>query len=236
MKIVKEGYVLYLMDSGAPSPDGKPRPPVEGYFNDRRFEFQNTSIPRCCPVLTNEAKVYSSFSFAYRSGEKWQRVCPYVKHFTAEQVGITDTGEVVLIDPEIVAKMKARTPFDFPIETGENGVGAVKAPADVFRDRGKLRTLPNGKPAFMYPIGYLAATLGRTSLTIRQWEISGLLPDSGFRDTNGARLYTRDQVSVVVSAAERAQLSRRKPAKHTHFRRWVHKGFERLREEYERKE
>lgn len=42
-------------------------------------------------------------------------------------------------------------------------------------------TFPNGIKMKLYTIGSLASALGRSSATVRKWEISGILPKTPLR-------------------------------------------------------
>ena len=46
--------------------------------------------------------------------------------------------------------------------------------------RAKVYTLKNGEKIKLYPINVLANELGRTSQTIRKWEVAGILPKPHF--------------------------------------------------------
>lgn len=48
--------------------------------------------------------------------------------------------------------------------------------------RAKVYTLKNGEKIKLYPINVLANELGRTSQTIRKWEVAGILPKPIFKD------------------------------------------------------
>lgn len=73
----------------------------------------------------------------------------------------------------------------------------------------------NGVSTEFFPIGVLAAALERKPVTIRSWEDKGIIPLSRYRmpvrggdripgkAVNGRRLYTRSQIDVIVSAAEK---------------------------------
>lgn len=95
-------------------------------------------------------------------------------------------------------------------------------------------TLADGGELPLYYIGTLASAVGRTPNTIRAWEISGVIPDTFFRDKHDRRLYSSEQIEIVVSAAERAKISQGRSLRNTSFSRWVHKGFEELREKYKK--
>lgn len=50
----------------------------------------------------------------------------------------------------------------------------------------------------MFTAGALANAVGRSAQTIRLWEKNGTIPKSLFRDSRGRRLYTEDQIRMVV--------------------------------------
>lgn len=96
--------------------------------------------------------------------------------------------------------------------------------------------LPNGEEVEVFYIGYLANALGRSSGTIRKWEISGVIPDSCFRDSNGRRMYTQEQIDVIVRCAEKAKISQGLSIANTSFSNWVHRELDELRKKYLGKE
>lgn len=98
--------------------------------------------------------------------------------------------------------------------------------------RSQELTLPNGLKLDLFYIGTVANSLGRTPNTIRSWEISGVIPETFFKDKNGRRLYTSEQIEVILSAAIRAKISQGRSLRNTSFSRWVYEGFEKLREKY----
>lgn len=67
-------------------------------------------------------------------------------------------------------------------------------------------TLKNGVQVELFPIGELADYLGRTTQTVRKWELSGVLPNTLFRNKRGYRLYTREQIMLIGKTAEETQL------------------------------
>lgn len=71
----------------------------------------------------------------------------------------------------------------------------------------KSYTFPSGEELDLYYIGTLADCLGRDSKTIRKWEISGVIPPTIFRDNNNNRMYTKEQIDLIVECAERSQIS-----------------------------
>lgn len=95
--------------------------------------------------------------------------------------------------------------------------------------------LPNGKKVKLYPIGVLAEALGRCSQTIRKWEISGILPRTMFEDSRKVRLYTQEQIDIIVKCAEECQLSAGSAPSRTRFRKMVHEELAVLAKKYLRK-
>ena len=96
----------------------------------------------------------------------------------------------------------------------------------------KIITLPNGEELELFYIGTLATALGRTTNAIRKWEIAGVMPDPCFRDENGRRLYTQEQIDAIVRCAERAKIKQGLSIADTSFSTWVHKELAELREKY----
>lgn len=96
----------------------------------------------------------------------------------------------------------------------------------------KIITLPNGEELELFYIGTLATALGRTTNAIRKWEIAGVIPDPCFRDENGRRLYTQEQIDAIVRCAERAKIKQGLSIADTSFSTWVHKELAELREKY----
>jgi hypothetical protein len=56
---------------------------------------------------------------------------------------------------------------------------------------------------WMYSTGALAHSLSRSSQTVRLWEKNGVLPTAMYRDDRGRRMYTQDQVEMVVGVFEK---------------------------------
>ena len=92
--------------------------------------------------------------------------------------------------------------------------------------------LPSGEVIELYYIGSLANALGRTTNTIRKWEIAGVIPDPCFQDANGRRLYSQEQIDAIVRCAEKAKIKQGLSIANTSFSQWCHKELEALREKY----
>ena len=60
----------------------------------------------------------------------------------------------------------------------------------------------NGITVELFYTERLATALGRTTQTIRKWEIGGTIPKAIFKDKNGRRMYSQDQIDVIVRVAE----------------------------------
>ena len=92
--------------------------------------------------------------------------------------------------------------------------------------------LPNGSTIELFYIGTLANALGRTTSTIRKWEIAGVIPDPCFKDTLGRRLYSQEQIDAIVRCAERAKIKQGSSIANTSFSHWCHKELDALKEKY----
>ena len=92
--------------------------------------------------------------------------------------------------------------------------------------------LPNGEIVEMFYIGSLASALGRDPNTVRRWEIGDIIPDSCFRDKFGRRLYTQEQIDVIVKCAERAKVKQGASIANTSFSLWCHRELAKLQETY----
>lgn len=93
-------------------------------------------------------------------------------------------------------------------------------------------TFPSGRQIELFYIKTLADELGREVQTIRKWEISNIIPDPIFKDKNKKRLYTREQIDVIVRAAFDSGLAPGKAISRTTFSKRVHKAMNVLKERY----
>lgn len=94
--------------------------------------------------------------------------------------------------------------------------------------------LPNGEIAEMFSVKHLADSLGRTTKTVRKWEISGVIPPC-FRDSKGRRVYTQEQIDVIVKCAERAKITQGVSLNRTSFSTWVYAELKELNKKYFKK-
>lgn len=58
-----------------------------------------------------------------------------------------------------------------------------------------------GRKTTLYNIGVVAEAIGRTSQTIRKWEVGGIIPPTPFRQ-KGKRLYSKEHIDAIVKCAE----------------------------------
>ena len=87
-----------------------------------------------------------------------------------------------------------------------------------------------GYSTTLYNINVLANWLGRTSQTIRKWEIAGVIPKTPFK-SDGKRLYSKEQIDILVECAEKANISTGKKMSQTNFTRNVQKKWQKLFDE-----
>lgn len=89
-----------------------------------------------------------------------------------------------------------------------------------------------GEELDLYYIGTLAEMLGRTTQTVRKWEVSGILPDSLFRDKLGRRMYTLEQIQTIVECAEQSNVRQGYSVANTNFSPRVYKALEEVNKKY----
>jgi transposase-like protein len=89
---------------------------------------------------------------------------------------------------------------------------------DPFRGVTKKVAMINGVQRELYTVGAVARILGRSAVTLRKWERKGWIPAPTFRtskasgaellnaDRKGYRLYSREQVEVLLTALEQNNL------------------------------
>lgn len=99
-------------------------------------------------------------------------------------------------------------------------------------DRPKQIIEVEGEEIELYYINTLANALGRTSQTIRKWEIAGIIPDACFRDKRGRRLYTAEQINIIVNIAEECRIRQGESIANTGFSKKVHKALEEHNKKY----
>ena len=95
--------------------------------------------------------------------------------------------------------------------------------------------LPNGKKVILYPVSVLSESLGRSNQTIRKWEIAGILPRTMFEDSRKCRLYSKEQIDIIVKCAEECQVTQGSAISRTPFKKRVHEELAKLAKKYLRK-
>lgn len=103
--------------------------------------------------------------------------------------------------------------------------------------RSKKIRLPSGNIIDVYPIGVLAKALNRSSLTIRRWEKKGIIPDTFFTDSRGFRMYSMEQINIIVDCEKKAGINKKGTSiVDTCFSKMCHERLNELRLKYARKE
>ena len=82
-----------------------------------------------------------------------------------------------------------------------------------------------GRSTTLYNIGVVAEAIGRTSQTIRKWEVGGILPPTPFKQ-KGKRLYSKEHIDVIVECAEKIRIKQgSSSAVYTEFSKKLYKEF-----------
>lgn len=92
--------------------------------------------------------------------------------------------------------------------------------------------VPSGEVVNCYYLYELAERLGRQSQTVRKWEIAGTIPQSGFCDKFNCRLYSEEQMQIIIEEAERAHLRPGRHPAHTTFAMHVSRRMKELSDRY----
>lgn len=90
-------------------------------------------------------------------------------------------------------------------------------------------TSPTGVETYLYNIGTAAEALGRTSQTIRKWEISGVLPLTPFK-IGGRRMYSDEHIDALVECAEKAHIRAGVKIQDTSFISNIYKKYKEINE------
>ena len=87
------------------------------------------------------------------------------------------------------------------------------------------KVVVNGMQVELFYINRLAEALGRTTQTVRKWEIAGVIPKSIFKDKNtGRRMYTQGQIDTIVKCAEDCGIAQGLSIANTSFSSKVYKA------------
>lgn len=88
-------------------------------------------------------------------------------------------------------------------------------------------TSPTGKETTLYSIGVLANALGRTTQTVRKWEIGGIIPPTPFK-VQGHRFYSKEHIEKILESAEKSHIKQGKRVANTKFSERLYKDFDEL--------
>ena len=89
-------------------------------------------------------------------------------------------------------------------------------------------TSPTGTETTLFNIGVVAESIGRTSQTIRKWEVGGIIPTTPFKDKSGKRLYSKEHIDAIVRCAERCHLKQGTQISSTTFSDNLYKEFDKI--------
>lgn len=90
----------------------------------------------------------------------------------------------------------------------------------------------NGNKVRLFYIGSLAKAMNRTTTSIRIWESRGIIPESWFKDKFGKRLYTKEQIDIIVQCAEECDIKQGRKMSMTDFSAKCHERFDELHNKY----
>jgi DNA-binding transcriptional MerR regulator len=90
----------------------------------------------------------------------------------------------------------------------------------------------NGEKVEVFYINELAYALGRDTQTVRKWEIAGVIPKSVFKDSSNRRMYSREQIDLVVKIAEECKIKQGLSIANTSFSARVHREMAELNKKY----
>lgn len=93
-------------------------------------------------------------------------------------------------------------------------------------------TLPCGEEITVYPIGKLASALNRSSLTIRRWEQNGIIPSTFFVNKRGHRMYSQEQIDIIVQCAKECNIKQGYGMTQTDFSLICHERLGELKKRY----
>lgn len=85
-----------------------------------------------------------------------------------------------------------------------------------------------GYETTLYNIAVVGEAIGRTSQTIRKWEVGGIIPPTPFRQ-NGKRLYSKEHIDAIVKCAEKIRIKQgSSSAVYTTFSKKLYEEFEKV--------
>lgn len=92
-----------------------------------------------------------------------------------------------------------------------------------------------GYKSTLYNIGVVAEAIGRTSQTIRKWEVAGVIPPTPFKQ-KGKRLYSKEHIDAIVKCAEKAKIMQGSSVSQTKFSNLLYKEFQRVNDLFFKKD
>lgn len=84
-----------------------------------------------------------------------------------------------------------------------------------------------GRKTTLYNIGVVAEAIGRTSQTIRKWEVGGVIPPTPFKQ-KGKRLYSKEHIDVIVKCAESSHIIQGSKVSQTAFSQKLYREFQKV--------
>lgn len=84
-----------------------------------------------------------------------------------------------------------------------------------------------GRKTTLYNIGVVAEAIGRTSQTIRKWEVGGVIPPTPFKQ-KGKRLYSKEHIDAIVKCAESSRIMQGSQVSQTAFSKKLYREFQKV--------
>lgn len=88
-------------------------------------------------------------------------------------------------------------------------------------------TSPTGVETKLYNIGVVAEAIGRTSQTIRKWEVGGVIPPTPFKQ-KGKRLYSTEHIDAIVKCAESTRIMQGSKTSQSSFSEKLYEEFQKV--------
>ena len=92
-----------------------------------------------------------------------------------------------------------------------------------------------GYETTLYNIGVVAESIGRTSQTVRKWEVGGVIPPTPFKQ-KGKRLYSKEHIDAIVKCAEESKIMQGSNISQTAFSNKLYEEFQRVNDLFFKKE
>ena len=86
-----------------------------------------------------------------------------------------------------------------------------------------------GRETTLYNIATVAEALGRTSQTVRKWEIGGIIPKTPFK-SNKQRLYAEEHIDALIRCAEKVHLMQGSKGSRGRFSKYAFEEFQKVNE------